>query len=118
MHDSEAPSAQNPVHLTLVDRRTPFPCLPVTVSPCLTPTSSLRLPAALALALRLSLFLLKTIFLPEPKCQKWHLNPPTGPTPATRTMKVRLRTEKVTLRNDFGHSSGERDVVRISEERR
>jgi hypothetical protein len=61
----------------------------------------------------------QTIFLREPKCQKWHLHPPTGPTtPATRTMMVRLRTEKATLRNDFGHSYGERDVVRISEERR
>ena len=51
------------------------------------------------------------------KCQRCHLNPPRGSPPA---MKVRLRTENVILRNDSGHSprgSGQRDVVRIFEER-
>jgi hypothetical protein len=38
--------------------------------------------------------LLKQLYLRERKCQTMHLNPPRGP---PRTMKVRLRTEKVTL---------------------
>jgi hypothetical protein len=62
------------------------------------------------------LFPPQAIYLREWKCQRWHLNPPRG-----QLMKVRLRTEKVTLRNDSGHSprgySGA-GVVRISEERR
>jgi hypothetical protein len=52
----------------------------------------------------------QAIYLRERKCQRLHLNLPRGP---PRTMKVRPRTEKVTLRDDSGHSprgSSERDV--------
>ena len=69
--------------------------------------------ARLAVFISTFTILPQSIDLRERKCQ-WHPNPPRGP---SCKMKARLRTKKVTLRNDSGHSpggSGERDVVRIS----